>query len=185
MRLSPVLANADLSPAELQASRLDGEVYALAGAYCLVDELEAPRHRARAVLAGRSTRLIAELGTAAWVWGAALSPQRLEFAVSPDARVRGNPAEPVTIREIVHVAGDVTHLDGLPVTTPLRTIIDLARRGDSDESADSVEPDVVVVARLAAIAGLSLADCLVDLEGRVGIPSKKRARQTLTTALGQ
>jgi hypothetical protein len=174
MRLSPVLADADLSPVELQAARLDGEVYDLAGAYCLIGELEAPRHRARALLGARSPRLIAELGTAAWIWGAAAHPDPLAFAVTPDARARLGPAHRIAVREIVYEPGDVTSLDGCQVTTPLRTILDLAR---------SEQPfDPLVAVRLAKTGGLRLDDCLAALESRHGIPLKQRARDRLQAA---
>jgi hypothetical protein len=175
MRLSPVLADPDLSPVELQAARLDGEVYDLAGAYCLVGELEAPRHRARAVLGARSPRLIAELGTAAWIWGAADEPERFEFAVTPHARARLSPAHHIAVREIVYGPDDLTTLDGCRVTTPLRTILDLARCEDRF--------DIAMATRLAAVGGLDLAECLASLEGRGGIPSKRRARANLRRAL--
>lgn len=175
MRLSPVLADADLSPVELQAARLDGEVYDLAGAYCLIGELEAPRHRAHAVLGARSRRFIAELRTAAWIWGAATHPDHLEFAVTPDARARLGPWERVTVREIVYETGDVTSLDGCRATTPLRTILDLARADDGF--------DPLVVARLADAAGARLDDCLAALDRRVGIPAKPRTRDRLCDAL--
>ena len=174
MRLPSVLVDADLSPVELQAARLDGEMYDLAGAYCLIGELESPAHRARAVLRGRSTRLIAELGTAAWIWGAAAEPLRLEFAVTPEARARLAPASQAAVRELVFAAGDVEALDGHRVTTPLRTILDLAR------FADPFEPEIV--ARLAVIAALDLDDCLAALSGRSGIPAKSRARLNLREA---
>ena len=175
MRLSPVLTADDLSPAELQAARLDGEVYDLAEAYCLIGELESPAHRARAALRARSPRLIAELGTAAWVWGAAPEPLHLEFAVLPEARARLSPAHRITVREIVYDDGDVVALDGYRVTTPLRTILDLARFAEPFDSA--------TVARLAVIARLSLDDCLASLESRSGIPAKNRARENLRQAL--
>ncbi|WP_309713494.1 type IV toxin-antitoxin system AbiEi family antitoxin [Pseudolysinimonas sp.] len=175
MRLSPVLADTDLSPVELQAARLDGEVYDLAGAYCLVGELEAPRHRARAVLGARSSRLIAELRTAAWIWGACEQPERLEFAVTPDARARLAPGHHIAVREIVYDLDDLATLDGCRATTPLRTILDLARY------AQPFDPSTVT--RLAAIGGLHLADCLTSLARRSGIPSKDRARDNLRLAL--
>lgn len=175
MRLSPVLADADLSPVELQAARLDGELYDLAGAYCLIGELEAPRHRARAVLGSRSPRLIAELGTAAWIWGATDEPERLEFAVSPDARARVTPARHIVVREIVFEPGDVMSLDGCRVTTPLRTILDLAR---------FAEPfDPATISRVAVIADIRLDDCLDSLTRRSGIRAKSRARANLRYAL--
>jgi hypothetical protein len=175
MRLSPVLGDADLSLVELQAARLDGEVYDLAGAYCLLGELEAPGHRARAVLAGRSPRLIAELGTAAWVWGATEHLDRLEFAVTPDARARLGPAHHATVREIVYEPGDLTTLDGCQVTTPLRTILDLAR----GEGAF----DPTIVNRLAAIGCVGLHECVDALESRAGIPAKARAVENLRRML--
>lgn len=177
MRLSPVLADIDLSPAELQAARLDGEVYELAGAYCIVDEVEAPRHRARAVLGGRSARLIAELGTAAWIWGAVAQPARLEFSVTPEARARFAPAHHIAVREIVYADGDLATLDGHRVTTPLRTIIDLARRGDGFDGATA--------RRLADAGGLHLDDCLSALAGRSGIPAKKQAIRNLVDVFGR
>lgn len=175
MRLSPVLADDDLSPAELQAARLDGEVYGLAGAYCLLGELETPAHRARAVLTGRSERLIAELATAAWIWGAIDTLDRLEFAVMPDARARLGPAHHATVREIVYEPGDVTTIGDCRVTTPLRTIIELAR------SEEAFDPHTAY--RLAAIGGIRLRDCLESLENRVGIPSKARAFDNLRRML--
>lgn len=175
MRLSPVLASSDLSDAELQALRLDGEVYGLAGAYCLIGELETPRHRAHAVLGGRSDRLIAELGTAAWIWGAAPESPRLEFAVAPEARARLAPGGHVSVREIVYADGDVTQLDGCRVTTPLRTAVDLARFTEPFASD--------TVTRLAAIAGFALDDCLALLQSRSGIPSKRRAARNLRSSL--
>ena len=175
MRLAPVLADTDLSPAELQAARLDGEVYDLGGAYCLIGELETPAHRARAVLGGRSPRLIAELGTAAWIWGAAAEPLRPEFAVTPDARARLSPADQIAVREIVYAPGDVASIGGQRVTTPLRTVLDLARFAEPFDA----EP----VIRLAAIASLTAEACLAALAGRTGIPAKHRAERHLRAAL--
>ncbi len=174
--LDLVLSDADLPWAELQAARLDGEVYDLGDAFCPIDELEAPRHRARAAIGQRSRRLIAELGTAAWVWGAAPEPTRLQFAVTPDARARLSPDQHVTVREIVFAPSDLVELDGVTVTTPQRTAIDLAR------FREPFVPETVT--RLAAIAEFTLADCLATFESRSGIPSKNRAIRNLTAALG-
>jgi hypothetical protein len=174
--VASVLSDADLPWAELQAARLDGELFALASGYCPVDEFESPRHRARAALGRRSTRLIPELDTAAWIWGAATEPERLQFAVTPNARARVSPDQHVTVREIVYGPGDLVDLDGCLVTNPVRTAVDLAR---------FQEPfDPRIVTRLAAIAEFALRDCLAILESRSGIPSKKRAIRNLTSALG-
>lgn len=175
MRLPPVLADTDLSPVELQAARLDGEVYDLAGAFCLIGELESPAHRARAALQSRSPRLIAELGTAAWIWGASPEPVRFDFSVTPAARARLAPASQIAVREIVYEEGDLAWVDGYRVTTPLRTILDLARFGDPF--------DAEAVARLASIAGLGFEECRAALATRTGIPAKHRAARHLAAAL--
>jgi hypothetical protein len=175
MRLESVLADDDLSAAELRAARLDGEVYDLGGAFCLIGELEGPAHRARAVLAGRSARLIVELRTAAWVWGVGRLPDRPEFAVTPDARARLGPGELASVREIVYAPEDVVDLGGGRVTSPLRTIIDLARHPDLF--------DPVLVRRLGEVAGATLPDALALLTQRHGIPGKRLAQRRLPAAL--
>jgi hypothetical protein len=173
--LGLVLTDGDLPWAELQAARLDGEVYELGDVFCPIGELETPRHRARAAIGGRSHRLIAELGTAAWVWGAAPQPASLEFAVTPAARARLSPDQHVTVREIVFATNDLVEFDGVTVTTPVRTAVDLAR------FRNPFDPEIVT--RLAAIAKFTLSDCLALFESRSGIPSKKRAIRNLTGAL--
>lgn len=173
--LASVLFPVDLTWVELQAARLDGELYPLADAYCLIGELESPAHRARSVLGTRSNRLIAELDTAAWIWGASAQSASPRFAVTPDARARLSPDQHAKVREVVYDDVDLVDLDGVRVTTPLRTMIDLAR---FDEP---FRPQIV--AQLAAIANLHLADCLASLEARPGIPAKKRAKANLKAAL--
>ena len=177
-RLSSVLSPVDLPAVELQAARLDGELYGLADGYCPVGELEGPVHRARAALSTRSPRLIAESLTAAWIWDAAPRPDRLRFAVRPDARARLSPDQHITVRELVFDPGDVVDLDGARATSPLRTIIELARHDDATWDAG-------VVTRLAAIAGLPLEDCVADLDRRVGIPNKRLALRRLEAVRDQ
>lgn len=173
--LAPVLGDADLPWAELQAARLDGELYNLGEAFCPIDQLETPAHRARAAIGRRSRRLIVELGTAAWVWGAALEPTAIRFAVTPTARARLAPDRQVAVREIVYADGDIVDLDGVQVTSPLRTAVDLARFEEPFCPA--------TVARLAAIGGFALVDCVALLQSRSNVPAKRRALRNLTAAL--
>ena len=102
---------------------------------------------------------------------------RHSAAVTPEARARLAPVHHITVREIVYEPGDVATLDGHRVTTPLRTILDLAR------FAEPFDPQTV--ARLAEIAGLRLEDCLASLESRSGIPAKHRAQRTLRAAFSR
>lgn len=169
----------DLPVVELDAARLDGELYRLADSWCPVDVLELPAVRARAVLADRSSRLIAELGTAAWVWGAKpVAPVVQEFCVDIAARARLGPGSLATVREIVLDDDDLCDLDGVRVTSPLRTAVDLARFRagfGGDEAA--------LVAALASIGSFGLDDCAAHMERRRNLPGKRRAIERLRLAL--
>ncbi len=171
MPLPPVLTTRDLPAAELGGMRLDGEVYALAEGWCAIDELEGPAHRARAVRGERSERLIAELGTAAWVWGAAPGlPRPVEFCVDLDARARLRISPLVRVRELVLDAGDRVDLDGGAVTSRVRTAVDLAR------FRDPLSPDdTASIVQLARQGGFGLAECRELLERRRNLPEKRRA----------
>ena len=174
--LPSVLDDHDLPAAELAAMRLDGELYPLAGAYCPIDQIETAAHRARAVRGRRSPRLIAELGTAAWVWGAIPRlPAPVEFCVDLAARARLRPNPHTTVRELVLDPEDVVDLDGSGVTSPLRTAVDLAR------FQDAFDPDAV--AALAAIGGFGWQECLAVLDRRRNLPAKNRAKARLQPAL--
>ena len=130
--LPSALDGSFLPLAERMAARLDGELFALGGAHFPIDEVETPALRLAGALAGFPHRLIAELGTAAWVWGATpVPPTRLELCVDLGARARPQHASPADLREVVLTAGDLTQLGERRVTTPLRTAIDLARTRDS------------------------------------------------------
>jgi hypothetical protein len=169
-RLSPVLDADDLPPAELQAMRLDGELYALAGAWCPVDVLESAAVRASAVMAGRSPRLVAELRTAAWIWGVPGRLRRpLELCADLRARARLRPGADALIREVHLDEGDVVPLGGARVTSPLRTVLDLARSGRA-------EP--VLLRRVIEVTGLG-ADEVEERLRTSRAPGVRRARMAL------
>jgi hypothetical protein len=168
-RLPAVLSAEHLPLAELQAARLDGEVFGLAEAFTPIDEIASVAHRARAVHTALSDRLIAEQHTAAWIWGVTTRrPVRDELCVALGARVRHSVTVPV--REVVIEPDEIADLGGCQVTTPLRTIVDLARF-----SADFGELEEQIVAALMSEHGIAVGDCLDDLEGRRNLPNKRRA----------
>ncbi|CAN5179228.1 hypothetical protein BH09ACT5_BH09ACT5_15310 [soil metagenome] len=175
MRLSPVLTPDDLPAPELAAARLDGELFALDGGFCPVDEIEQPLHRALALHAGHSGKLIGEQLSAAWVWGALDSaPSHQQFCVATGARVSHTSARWMTVREVVIETDEIAALGSALVTTPARTVADLVR------FADSFGPrEAEVVARLAAMAGLSLDDTVRSFQRRRNLPNKRRAVERL------
>jgi hypothetical protein len=173
MRLPSVLTSRDLPWAELQAARIDGDVVALGTAFAPLDEPIGAGHRARAVHADHVERVIAEQRSAAWIWGAmSTPPARAELCVAIGARVRSRHTAPV--REVVIEPGEIVLVDGLQVTSPLRTVLDLARFSDSF-AAEEHE----IVAALLHGGGLELDDCLAELRARRNLPNKRRALERL------
>jgi hypothetical protein len=174
-RLPSVLTIRDLPAAELGALRLDGEIYELAAGWCPIDELESPAHRAAAVLGERSPRLIAELGSAAWIWGTVVSlPRTVEFCVDLGARARLPPSPLVRVRELVLDPTDRVDFGIATVTSPLRTAVDLARfrapLGDAESAA---------IVALARLGDFGLEQCRELLDRRRNLPEKRRALERL------
>ena len=168
-RLLPsVLSTLDLPRAELCAAHLDGELFRLDDCFTPVDEIDRPQHRAAAVHAGLSGRLIAEQWSAAWIWGAIDNPPtHHQLCTAVAARVGHQHPPWMTVREVVIDPQDVARIDGYPVTTPLRTAVDLAR------FSRQFSPDIVH--RL----GVRVSDCVTDLDRRRNLPNKRLALRRL------
>jgi hypothetical protein len=170
-RLPLVLSPIDLPIVELQAARLDGELFRIDDAYACIDEIEQPTHRASSLKAGLPERLIAEQHTAAWVWGVlARPPLHHEFCVPHAARVRGPGGGWLRVREVVIPQSDIMVLDGMPVTSPLRTAVDLARF-----SAHFGKVEETIVTGLMQRFGFTLADCQRHMNSRRNLPGKLQA----------
>ena len=179
MPLPTVLTTLDLPAPELGGMRLDGEVYPLAEGWCTIDVLETPAHRARAVRGQRSERLIAELGTAAWVWGATLgAPRLVEFCVDLGARARLRISPLVRVRELVLDPGDRVDLGGGAVTSRVRTAVDLARFRD-----ELSEGDAASIVELARQGDFGLTECRELMDRRRNLPEKRRALARLRELL--
>lgn len=183
MPLPTVLTARDLPAPELGGMRLDGEVYALAEGWCTVDELEGPAHRARAVRGDRSERLIAELGTAAWVWGVTPTlPRVVEFCVDLGARARLGINPIVRVRELVLDPSDRVNLGvgsgGGTVTSRVRTAVDLARFRDPLPAEDAAS-----IVELARQGGFGLDECRELMDRRRNLPEKRRALARLSALL--
>lgn len=178
-RLPPVLSSTDLPLAELLAARLDGELFRVDDCFCPVDEVEQPAHRASALRAGLSDRLIAEQRSAAWVWGALeLPPQPHQLCAAMGARVRPPGAGWVMSREVVIEPWEIVVLGGMQVTTPLRTAVDLARSSPSFGEAEER-----VIRWLALHGGFTVEDCLDDMDRRRNLPNKRQAAARLRRSL--
>ncbi|MGK9147017.1 hypothetical protein KXS11_05230 [Plantibacter flavus] len=131
-RLPAYLQPPQLSIAEFAAARLDGEVFAYEDGYCSVDEPDTVRLR-RDVLAnlpGLRRATIAEM-SAAWLYGAVLLAPRIHTGyVAATGRSANSPR--LRLRQVGLRTDDTEDCGGLQVTTPTRTVADLARRTGSD-----------------------------------------------------
>ena len=175
-----VLDTGDLPEAELCALRLDGDLFGLGSAYCAIDEIDTPALRGASLARLAGPRLIAERLTAAWVWGAAdRCPERPEFCSSLDARSRPWRPLPIEHREVSIGADEVQLVAGLVITTPTRTLLDLARMPVAD--ADQV---VATMRRLVAGGLVDARSALSALTSRPNLPHSRRAVARMRGALG-
>jgi len=174
--LPRVLDRADLPEAELCAARLDGELFPLGAGWCPLDVPPAVGERAAAALAGRPSAWIAELETAAWIWGAIPGPPSMLQACVPypDRRTGSRRDPSVELREVVILPREVVMRGGRRITDPLRTALDLARRSEWYPSAR--EPVVALLA-LADATPESLRSALPRSRR---LPHARRARRRLS-----
>ena len=137
-------AGDDFSGVELQAMAADGllrRVYA--DTYVRWDIEPDPVCRALAAAAALPVRLRAKmmLGrlTAAWVYGCAPAPRRLELLISSRSRTTALPPfSPAVVHEVRLGPGDGMDVAGITVTTPLRTAADIARHSPEEESLQAL-----------------------------------------------
>jgi len=178
-RLGSVLSRHDLHASELGALILDGEAYRLDDCVAPIDQPEGPRLRAAALARELPPRLIVEQHSAAWVWGAtARPPARHEVCADVAARTRPALDSRLLVREVVILPEDIALLDGLAVTTPMRTAIDLARFVENWTDSESQ-----VVRELLRLAGCSVLDCARVMNRRRNLPNKKTALERLSTCV--
>ncbi|KZE94061.1 MULTISPECIES: hypothetical protein [unclassified Agromyces] len=180
-RLPAVLRTDDLPLPELCAARLDGELMAIGGGWCPVDEPDLPALRAAAVAPVSPGRLIVERRSAAWVHGALPAPPAVAEYCIPYADRGSSWIDPSCIvREVVIEAAEVVEIGGIRCTTPTRTGFDLLR----DAEADDAEVAWVVGALLETTPGLD-----ERLRTRVAaahrLPHKSRALARLEAAVRQ
>ncbi|MDO7882043.1 type IV toxin-antitoxin system AbiEi family antitoxin [Salinibacterium soli] len=172
-RLPAVLSTDDLPLAELSALRCDGVLVRVGSCYTPVDQPDGTGIRAIAAAHGMHERMIAERMTAAWIWGARdEAPTPHQFCTDLGARVSHQVRPWLELREVVLSPMDIAMVGDLAVTTPARTLADLARFqpewGPLEQS---------IAERLSALADDPGA-VREDLE-RTKLPHKNRAMARL------
>lgn len=126
--------NDRLSIAELSAARLDGHLVELGEGYIPADAIETAHLRAASLRELLGSDLAATHESAAWVHGAIDEPperHRAQRAVG--RRLHHVIDRRLTYRDGCLAEADLCTFGGVWVTTPVRTLADLARRASHDE----------------------------------------------------
>ena len=134
--VSPFLFFVDerLSLAELSAACLDGLLVPLGEGFMPADAAETPWMRARSLLPLLGDRLAAVRASAAWIHGAVSeepTPHHVQRAGATRARARSDAR--TVFHDVRLEPVDVCAVAGVHVSSPGRTLVDLAR---SDDGAD-------------------------------------------------
>ncbi|MFH8249848.1 type IV toxin-antitoxin system AbiEi family antitoxin [Microbacterium sp. B2969] len=157
-----------LSPAELSAARLDGDVVELGEAYIPADAVETRGLRAGSLRGILGDHLAATHLSAAWVHGGLEEPPtRHTVQRAVPWRLHQVIGRRVVYRDPSIPPEDLLPIGGVLVTSPRRTLADLARVPD-DDYADAAR-------RLAdVVPGLAL-DAVGWFEERGPVPHKRSA----------
>lgn len=163
-----------LALAELSAARLDGHLFDLGEGYIPADLVEGPATRA-ATLAPLIPRGTAASGpTAAWIHGAGdAPPSRHHVSRAVSRRIRPDPSTRVVMHEVPVPASAQVLLGGIPTTTPVRTMVDLALSLHRDPS---VRPWIT---SLADVDPGLVADAVAALDMLHRVPGKVSGRAAL------
>lgn len=163
-----------LSAAELRAAVLDGELVALGDGYLSIDSVALPSDRAASLADLRADqRLFAERLTAAWIHGWCPEPRTHTAAASIAARVPSGVRRRLGARELIITDTELVTVGGVRVTSPVRTLVDLAREDDATLPRDEL-------ARIVDESGISVAEVCRFLASARKAPHAARARLRLS-----
>lgn len=157
-----------LSPAELSAACLDGHLVELGDGYIPADAVETRALRAASLTEILGTALAATHMSAAWVHGAlADPPARHTVQRAVPRRLHHVLGRRIVYRDLCVDSADLQLIGGVRVTSPVRTLADLARIPD-DLHAEAAR-------RLADLApGLAL-ESAAWIKARGVLPHKRSA----------
>ena len=141
-----------LSLAELTAACLDGLLAPIGEGFMPADAVETPWMRARSLAPLVGERCAAVRASAAWVHGGiSAEPARHHVQRASAERVRPPRAARVVAHDVRILPSDVVTIAGVRVSSPERTLVDLARSRDDDDRAAArvwadADPDVAAAA---------------------------------------
>jgi hypothetical protein len=166
-----------LSTAELSAARLDGDLVEIGDGYMPADAVESTAMRAASLRSICGGRLVVCSWSAAWVYGALSDPPSRHTLMRGAAHRVGNL---IDRRAIFHDVGveddDVKDVAGVLITSPLRTLIDVARRIREPQYRESAK---FVVGALIESGLVDPRDGLARIDAHIRLTGSKDARREL------
>ena len=142
-----------LSLAELTAACLDGLLTPIGEGFMPADAVETTWMRARSLAPLAGDRWAAVRVTAAWVHGGLdAEPVRHHLQRASTERVRPLRGRGVIVHDVRILPADLVTIAGVRISTPARTLVDLARSPDADDLGAArswaiAAPDVLGAAR--------------------------------------
>lgn len=116
-----------LAVPELSAARLDGHLIELGEGYIPADLVEGPSMRAAAIAGLIPADTAASGPTAAWIHGAGdTSPAQHHVRRAVVRRIRPHLPARVILHDTALPESDLVWIGGIPVMTPVRTMVDLS-----------------------------------------------------------
>ena len=162
------VAGGRLSQAELSAARIDGHVVEMGDAYVPADLVETADVRASTIAPLVQLGTAASGPTAAWIHGAGATPPAIHHVRRcVERRLRAVTSARLVFHDTVLPASDVQMLGGIPVSTPQRTMLDLATSLHRDPRVRTW------MERLALACPDTPTDALVALRGTMRVPGSR------------
>jgi len=174
--LTVYVADHRLSSSELQSAALDGELVPLGEGFLPIDAPSTAIARAMSLSpAVKGSRVIISDRSAAWVWGWLEMPSSISTCVSIAARIPSPDRRRLRAREVVIDDHERVVLGKMVVTSPVRTLVDLARH---DSGADLA----TLLMRGIRAHNIEQQQLVAALSGRNNLSFVRAARQRLEEA---
>ena len=157
-----------LSLPELSAARIDGHVVEMGDAYIPADLVETADVRASTIAPLVQPGTAASGPTAAWIHGAGDAPPGIHHVRRcVQRRLRPATSARLVFHDTVLPASDICTLGGIPVSTPVRTMLDLATMLHRDPRMRAW------MDRLALACPGTPADAATALRDRTRVPGSR------------
>lgn len=175
-RLLPAVLHPPLlSAVELRAAELDGELFAIGAGWQPADLPPSAAARALSLRPELPPRAIIADRTAAWVWGWTSRRVGVAICIDASARISTTHRRGFRAREVVIDGDELQRPGGVAVTSPARTIVDLARHDEGDDV-------VVLIAAGMRQHGLSAMRVGMIADRRPSSAGRRRAHDRVRAA---